>query len=126
VTFTGTGTLNAVEPTCTEPSVLREMVLDAGDLAPSGSWPGDYRNGDQIMRLADEGGILRVTNGQQPMDVTHYDGEVYFTSIGGQVLFPMRLTTDAAGRRYLVLDGRAYIHLDDAPGRRGTSSAGAR
>lgn len=115
VDVSGTGRLDAVRPTCREPSVLREMVTEAGGPAPSGPWPGDYRNGDQLMRLGDVGGTLAVTNFDPPLDVTHYAGEIYFTASRGQALFPMRLTTDDAGRRYLVLDGRAFIHLDDAP-----------
>lgn len=33
----------------------------------------------------------------------------------GSPFYPLRLKNDAAGRRYLVLDGRAYVHEDDRP-----------
>lgn len=124
IDVSGTGTLDAVRPTCREPRGLRTIVTSAGEPTPSGSWPGDYRNGDQLMRLGDVGGLLAVTNFDPPLAVTHYSGDIYFTASGAQALFPLRLTRDAAGRRYLVLDGRAFIHLDDASGIRQASPGG--
>jgi hypothetical protein len=112
----GAGRLGAVDPTCSEPLALREQVLSLGALTPAGDWAGLYRNGDQINELSDVGGFLKETNGQT-LDVSHFRGDVHFVGLNGVAFYPLQLTRDTEGRRYLVLDGRAYIHQDDRPTR---------
>jgi len=112
----GAGRLGAVDPPCQELTALKENVRTLGTPTPSGDWAGRYRNGDQINLLADQDGLLKVTNGP-PLDVSHYQGDIHFVGANGQAFYPLHLTRDTEGRRYLVLDGRAYIHEDDRPAR---------
>jgi hypothetical protein len=112
----GAGRLGAVDPPCREPTALHEDVLMLGAPTPAGDWAGRYRNGDQINQLGDVGGFLKETNGQ-PLDVSHYEGDVHFVGLNGRAFYPLQLTRDTEGRRYLVLDGRAYIHEEDRPPR---------
>jgi CubicO group peptidase (beta-lactamase class C family) len=110
----GQASLGAVDPPCYEPWGMREEVLSLGAPTPAADWAGLYRNGDQINELSDVGGFLKETNGP-PLDVSHYRGDVHFVGLNGTAFYPLQLTRDTEGRRYLVLDGRAYIHQDDRP-----------
>lgn len=114
LTPAGAAELGAVEPTCPEPYGLKEQVTELGERAASGSWPGLYVNGDMATRLGDQGGFLQETNAGA-LDVYHWTEDVYFVGTNGRPFYPLQLKNDAAGRRYLVLDGRAYIHEDDRP-----------
>jgi CubicO group peptidase (beta-lactamase class C family) len=99
---------------CTEPEELRHLVTEPGPDAEAEDWAGRYTNGDRLFLLEDRGGYLKVP-GENILDVGHYGADEYFASLRGRPILHLRLIRDGAGRRYLVLDGRAYIHDGDRP-----------
>lgn len=84
----GGGRPARVPSRCREPAVADVRVDDFGPRVPAGDRPGRYRNGDfTSMDLPD----------------------------GPAVGFPSRLFDDEAGRRYVVVGDRTYLHEDDRP-----------
>jgi CubicO group peptidase (beta-lactamase class C family)/predicted secreted Zn-dependent protease len=114
---TGAGSVEQRSERCSEPLSLATPVMRAGEPAEVGRWPGRYTNGDRYFELDEADGHL-VVPGPMPLTVTQYAGDLYFATVNGQTAYPIRLLTDAAARRYLVLGDRAYVHDDDAPTRR--------
>lgn len=97
---------------CDEPDWNPETVSEAGPPAAAGDRAGSYTNGDRRVTLEDREGTLWLTD-DMPLQVARYDGDVHFATMNGLALYPLRLVEDDAGRRYVVLHGRAYIHDED-------------
>ena len=56
--------------------------------------------------------MLWIT-GEMEFQVMHFRDEIYFATLAGQPLYPIRLVRDPAGRRYAVLDNRAHLRDED-------------
>ncbi len=97
---------------CEQPDWNTLRVSDPGVASPPGDWVGQYSNGDRIVTLRERDGSLRL-EGSIQLDVTHYSQDTYFATLAGRPMYPIRLTRDAAGRRYAVLGERAHLHADD-------------
>jgi CubicO group peptidase (beta-lactamase class C family) len=121
--LTGGGQPGRSPRRCAEPAVSERRVQDFGPRAPAGDWVGRYVNGEWFFELQERDGYLAspVDPTRAPYSVRHYGGDVYFADMdipGGPAIgFPLRLITDGAGRRYVVLGQRAYVHQDDRPAR---------
>lgn len=109
---------------CAEPAVSQRRVESFGPRTPAGDWPGRYVNGEWFFALVEtDDGTLGspVDPARTPYSVRHYGGNVYFTNMdldgGPDVGFALRLVRDEAGRRYVMLGDRAYLHEDDRPPR---------
>jgi CubicO group peptidase (beta-lactamase class C family)/predicted secreted Zn-dependent protease len=117
--LTGGGQAILSSNRCAEPFVSRSRVRDFGPVAPTDDWAGRYVNGEWFFVLLDRDGQLAspVDPSRAPYSVRHYGDEIYFTDMdlaeGPSVGFPLRLIRDDAGRRYVVLGDRAYLHEDD-------------
>lgn len=96
--------------------------VDFGPRAEAADWVGRYVNGDWFFALEQEGGLLVSPRPEgAPWNVHHFEGDTYFASVpreeGSGVGFPFRLFRGPEGRRYLMLDDRAYVHEEDLPAR---------
>ena len=122
-TLTGGGQPGRSTQRCAEPSVSERRVQDFGPRAPAASWMGRYINGEWFFELNDRDGSLvsPVDPTRAPFAVRHYGGDLYFTDMeipgGPMVGFALQLFIDDAGRRYLRLGIRTYVHEEDRPGR---------
>jgi CubicO group peptidase (beta-lactamase class C family) len=110
--YRGAAELDGDPRPCVAPRMNEERVTVAGDPASAESWAGEYLNGDRIVQLEDREGTLWMT-GDLELRVTHHEDEVYFATMDALPLYPLHLITDEAGRRYVVMDGRAHVHMDD-------------
>lgn len=97
---------------CDRPDWNPRRVSSVGAPVRGADWAGRYTNGDRLVTLEERDGTLSLTD-DTPLQVARHEGDVHFATMGGIALYPLRLTTDASGRRYVVLHGRAYIHDDD-------------
>ncbi len=122
-TLTGGGQTAAAPRRCAEPAVSEYRVDDFGPRVPTGDWAGRYVNGEWFFDLVDRDGELAspIDTGREPYSIRHYGADVYFADMGLEsgppVGFPLRLVLDEAGRRYVVLGERAYLHESDRPTR---------
>ena len=111
----GTGSLYPQSGPCSEPDWNDVTVVEAGEPAAAGDWAGRYSNGARRFLLEDREGSLVASPFEQPLPVTHYSMNTYFALVSGRALFPLLLIRDLAGRRYVVLGDRAYLHDEDRP-----------
>lgn len=122
VVFDGGGAPATAPRRCAEPALSEVRVRDFGTVVPSADWTGRYVNGEWFFDLLDRDGNLAspIDPERPPLLVRHYGGDVYFADMelvnGPPAGFPFRLVRDAAGRRYVLLGERAYLHLEDRPG----------
>lgn len=94
--------------------------VDFGPRAETGEWAGRYVNGEWFFALEDDNGLLtspRPTEAGLPWRIHHFEGETHFASLDPTeregVGFPFRLFVGPDGKRYLMLEDRAYVHEDD-------------
>jgi len=81
-----------------------------------GGWVGRYLNGDRKVELSQEGGGLVYHTNVELLDVVpDFGGNMVANRrpTGTKSIY-FRLVLDAAGRRYAVVDGKAFIHEEDA------------
>ena len=116
----GGGELTVAPRRCPEPALSHERVEEFGEPVPAADWPGRYVNGDQQFDLGETDGLLTnlLNPGSSGFDVRHFREDLYFTQMnrGGAEArgFAYQLIRDASGRRYVVIDNRAYVHEEDA------------
>ncbi len=81
-----------------------------------GGWTGRYLNGDRKVELTSGGSGLIYHTNVELLDVRPgTGGEMLATRRpSGQIGLRFQLVLDAAGRRYAILDGKAFIHEKDA------------
>lgn len=94
--------------------------VDFGPRAETGDWAGRYVNGEWFFALEDDAGVLtspRPPEAGLPWRIHHFEGETHFASLDPTeregVGFPFRLFVGPDGKRYLMLEDRAYVHEDD-------------
>ena len=89
------------------PTILQEV---------EGGWVGRYLNGDRKVELAREGGGLVYHTNVELLDlVPDFGGKMVATRRPtGQRTIYLKLVLDHAGRRYAIVDGKAFIHEKDA------------
>lgn len=115
----GGGQLTLSPRRCAEPALSSERVEDFGPPTPSGDWPGVYVNGDRLFQLEEVEGMLtsRLSSSGPQLSVRHYGDDIYFTEASQLTAIPtgfaFRLIRDEAGRRYVMVADRAYLHQDD-------------
>lgn len=90
-----------------KPTTLQEV---------EGGWVGRYLNGDRKVELTKEGeGLVYHTNVELLDVVPDFGGNMVATRRPtGQKSIYLKLVLDAAGRRYAIMDGKAFIHEKDA------------
>jgi CubicO group peptidase (beta-lactamase class C family)/predicted secreted Zn-dependent protease len=114
----GGGTVGEGPERCSHETLVGpRRPADFGPVPEAGNWPGRYLNGDRYFLLAERDGVLVSQRGADPdpYQVRHFGGSTYFVGrdFSPFIGFPIELLTDRLGRRYVVLDHRAYIHEDD-------------
>jgi CubicO group peptidase (beta-lactamase class C family) len=89
------------------PTILQEV---------EGGWAGRYLNGDRKVELAREGeGLVYHTNVEILDLVPDFGGNMVATRRPtGQKTIYLKLVLDHAGKRYAIVDGKAFIHEKDA------------
>ncbi|HSH76600.1 MAG TPA: hypothetical protein VLA09_13000, partial [Longimicrobiales bacterium] len=113
VSLIGDGRLDLPPSSCTPPTWNDQRVSDPGPVAEAGDWAGSYTNGDRRFLLEAADGTLVAIPFELPLPVTHHSADLHFVTMQERPFFPIRLVTDEAGRRYVLLDDRAYIHAED-------------
>lgn len=81
-----------------------------------GGWAGRYLNGDRKVELTLENGGLVYNTATEKVDIKPGTGG-FFTLTRrptGEVGIRFQLVLDDAGRRYSIVDGKAFIHERDA------------
>lgn len=104
-------------PYPTDVNGMEAVPVSEGEPLNDGAWEGTYFNGpDAISLVMGARGLL--VDGSEPELRVHILGEsqVVAADEEGRYLIPLRLVEDAAGRRYLVIQGRAYLHEGDGGG----------
>jgi len=120
VELNGGGELTVAPRRCPEPTLITQRVQDFGAPVPVADWAGQYLNGDRLFQLGESEGLLTnlLNPGAPPYGVLHYRDDTYFTQMNRPGVAPagfgFELKRDAAGRRYVVIHGRAYLHEGDA------------
>ena len=112
----GIGQSETIPRPCRERVWTPVEVVQTTLPAPVRDWAGRYTNGDRMVIVEDADGLLQLDLGQT-LQVAQYSSDVFFANLNGQSLFPFQLEKYDAGRRYLRLGDRAYIHDDDRPNR---------
>ena len=81
-----------------------------------GGWVGRYLNGDRKVELAREGGGLVYHTNVELLDlVPDFGGNMVATRRpNGQKTIYLKLVLDHAGKRYAIVDGKAFLHEKDA------------
>lgn len=101
------------DPTaCDAPDWNPRVVSQGGEPVEPGTWAGRYLNGDRLVTLEERDGELWLTD-ELPLQIVRFEGDVHLATMNGLALYPLRLVTDEAGRRYVLLHQRAYIHDED-------------
>ncbi|MDH3269853.1 MAG: serine hydrolase [Gemmatimonadota bacterium] len=108
----GAGQLQLPRRRCEPPGWNEVRITGGVTPAPADEWAGRYLNGDRLVILEEREGTLWLT-GDMELQVSAYEGDMYFATLDGLPLYPFRLKTDAAGRRYVVLQDRAHLNEED-------------